>query len=233
MNLAITIATYKKSNGKSPFYLTRALDIIFNQTHQDFKVYIIGDRYEDNDEFNNIISKYPQNKIYSENLPYAKERDEYINTHPYAVWCVGGVNAINHAIDLALNDGYYYICHLDHDDFWEINHLYLINQLISDTSADWICTKSHYCGRILPVMETSERYINFIPKNGALINSSTCINLKTIPIRPRDVFRETGVEYPADADRWIRIAEYIKKYNLKSYMINSITCHHDEEFTGV
>ena len=44
--LAITIATYQRPDGTTPFYLKRALDAVFNQTHKYFKVYVIGDKYE-------------------------------------------------------------------------------------------------------------------------------------------------------------------------------------------
>lgn len=232
MHLAITIPTFKKSNGKSPFFLTRALDSIFNQTYTDFKIYLIGDKYEDDDEFKSIIDKYPKEKLYAENLPYAKERDKYLLDNKYALWCAGGVTAINHAIDLALEDGFKYICQLDHDDHWDKSHLEIINEVIGETNADWLCTKSTYCKSYLPLKETDNKYVEFIPMNGALINSSTCINLITLPIRPRDVFAETGKSDPADADRWVRCAEYIKHNNLKSYMVNKLTCFHEEEFTN-
>ena len=235
MQLAITIATYQKSNGKSPYYLTRTLDSIFNQTYQNFKVYLVGDKYENNYEFLNIVEKYnyPKDKFFYENLPYAPEREKYLNDNRYVVWCVGGVSAINHAIDLALADGFQYICHLDHDDYWDTGHLQIINDVIEETGADWLCTKSTYCRNYLPLAQTDQKYIPFMPVNGGLINSSTCINLVTLPIRPRDVFAETGKADPADADRWIRCAAYIKEHNLKSYFINKLTCFHEEENTGV
>jgi glycosyltransferase involved in cell wall biosynthesis len=52
MKLSIVIATYQRKDGSTPRLLTRALDSIFSQTYQNFKIYLIGDRYENNDEFN-------------------------------------------------------------------------------------------------------------------------------------------------------------------------------------
>jgi hypothetical protein len=56
------------------------------------------------------------------------------------------------------------------------------------------------------------------------------MNFNTIPFKYRDLFDETGVVgLPSDGELWNRCREHILKNNLKSYLINSITCHHDEE----
>ena len=62
MKFAVTIATYQRKDGKTPELLKRALDSVFNQTHQDFRIFIVGDNYEDTNEFNQIVSQYPQDK---------------------------------------------------------------------------------------------------------------------------------------------------------------------------
>jgi hypothetical protein len=56
MKISIVIATYYRQDDKSSEYLRRALDSIFNQTHQDFKIYLIGDRYEKSEEIEEIVS---------------------------------------------------------------------------------------------------------------------------------------------------------------------------------
>jgi glycosyltransferase involved in cell wall biosynthesis len=228
--LGIVIATYQRSDGKTPFFLEKALDSVFSQTYQNFKIYLIGDKYEDNDEFIKIISKYPQDKIYYENLSYAKERDSYINK--LLIWSYGGVNAINTGIDKALLDGYEYICHLDHDDWWTPTHLEEINKCIELTSCDWMCTKSTYMSTVdtLPRVNSDELHLPFHPMVNQLIHSSVCMNFKKIPLKYKDVYQETKkLGLPADADLWERTREYIIKHNLKSYFINKLTCRHDEE----
>jgi glycosyltransferase involved in cell wall biosynthesis len=231
MKLSIIIPTYQREDNSTPFYLKRALDCIFNQTHQDFKVYVIGDKYEDNEEFSKICSGYDQDKIYFENLPVAKERDRY--GKGWALWSYGGVNAINHGIVRSLNDGNNYICHLDHDDEWSPFHLEMINDCINKTNADWICTKSLYMepNNFLPnVYGLENEYITFLPGYAKLIHSSVCMNFKTIPLKYRDIFDETGVVgLPSDGDLWERCATHIKDNNLKSYCINTLTASHKEE----
>lgn len=229
MKLSILIPTYMRKDGSTPKYLTRSLDSVFNQTHQDFKIYLIGDKYENEEEVKNILSKYDSEKIFFKNLDVAKERDSY--TNKWAIWSYGGVNALNVGIDISLSEGNNYICHLDHDDYWENNHLELINKCIEETNSDWICTKSNYVNnRILPLVNGTGLYINYMPKSQSLIHSSVCMNFKTLPFKYRDLFAENGVVgLPADAELWNRCAKHILSHNLKSTLINSVTCNHIEE----
>jgi glycosyltransferase involved in cell wall biosynthesis len=230
VKLGIVIATYQRKDGTTPFFLQKALDSIFSQTYQNFKIFLIGDKYEDNEEFVNIISKYPQDKIYYKNLPYAKERDSY--TDKLTLWSYGGVNAMNFGIEKALEEGYEFICHLDHDDWWLPNHLEEIKQAIELTNSDWVCTKSTYMSLVntLPRVISDELYIPFHPKSSQLIHSSVCMNFKKIPLKYRDIYEETKkLGLPSDADLWERTRMYIIEHNLKSYYINKLTCRHDEE----
>lgn len=230
MKIAVSIATYQRADNKTPFYLKRALDSIFNQTYSNFKIFLIGDRYENSIEIENIISKYPSSKLYFKNLPIAKERDNYSDKK--AIWSYGGVNAINNSIIISRKEGFEYICHLDHDDHWKPNHLEEINNCIIKTGADWMCTKSTHISpdRFLPNFESTSKFVEGYPISSKLIHSSVCMNFKKIPLLYRDIFNKTGeIGLPADADLWERSREFIKKHNLKSYYINEFTCYHDEE----
>jgi glycosyltransferase involved in cell wall biosynthesis len=230
MKLSIVISTYYRKDGSTSHYLTKALDSIFNQTHQDFIIYLIGDRYENEKEINEIVSKYDKTKILFTNLEIAKERDLY--TDKWVIWSYGGVNAVNYGIDQSIKDGNYIICHLDHDDWWYPNHLEEINKCIELTGADWVCTKSTYANpsKFLPNILTTDLYTPFHPRSSSLIHSSVCMNFKTIPLRYRNIFEETQkLGAPADADLWERARGLIIKNNLKSYYINMLTCRHDEE----
>lgn len=227
MDFAITISTYQRADGKTPFYLSRALDSVFNQTYKKFKVFLVGDSYEDENELIKIISKYDRNKIQCLNLSFSPERSKY---EKMDLWCCGGLTAINTAIDEAIKNGYKYICHLDHDDYWKENHLELINKVIEETNADWICTKSEYGeDKIFPEIETKKETTIFLPLPGGIINSSVCYNHQTIPLKYRNVFEEDQMAIPSDSDLWKRMREYIEINNLKSLLINSVTCIHREE----
>jgi hypothetical protein len=230
LKIGIVIPTYQRQDGLSFVYLTNALNSIKNQTFKDYKVFLIGDRYEDNDEFIKIATSIiDSDKIYYENLPFAEERDKYGDNN-LALWRYGGVNATNHGIEISLSQGYDYICHLDHDDTWESNHLSLISNTITKTDASFVFTKSKHKNSIFPNITSDDEIIEILPKNEALIHSSVCMNFKEIPLRYRDIFKETGViGLPADGDLWNRVREWIIKNDLKSYLINKMTCVHEKE----
>lgn len=229
MKLAIVIPTYMRGDGKTPFFLSRALDSVFNQTHDDFKVFLIGDKYEVQEEVEDIVSKYPNNQIYFENLPYAAEREKY--TDKWVLWSYGGVNATNHGIDIALSEGFDFICHLDHDDYWDIAHLNEISKCIETTESDWVCTKSKYVHNLIyPLNSCPNLYCDFVPKSEGLIHSSVCMNFRKIPFKYRDIYKETGQRgLPADADLWYRVALFSTENNIKTTLINKVTCFHIEE----
>lgn len=228
---AIVIATYQRPDGQSPFYVKRVLDSIKNQTYQNYKVFLIGDKYEDDMEFQSFGRNIDDEKIHRENLPNAYEREKYINKK-HVLWTCGGVYANNHGFKLAESEGFTYICTLDHDDWIEPKHLENINNVIQETNADFLCARSnHIGGKVLPFLtkDIPEKYYYFLPGSGGLIKSSVCYNIKSIHLRFRNVFEETGSAYPSDADLWDRIRKFIEENNLKSYCIVEITCNHLEE----
>jgi glycosyltransferase involved in cell wall biosynthesis len=229
----IVIPTYRREDGKTPFYLKRALDSVFNQTYKDFKVFLIGDCYDDLEELKAIISEYPKDQIYFKNLDHAIEREKYKN-NKMVLWTCGGTNASNFGISKLQEEGLKLVCLLDHDDYWEPNHLEVINNVIEKEHPAWVCTKSNIGNlrpgtKYLPEVETDKEYIDFLPLAKHVIKSSTCWNLEDIATRIRNVFEETGQPFPGDADLWERMAWHIPHFGLKSFMINKITCIHDAE----
>ena len=176
-----------------------------------------------------FFNRYPKDKIYYENLPFAKERDKY--TDKWLIWKYGGCFANNYGINKSIENGYEYICHLDHDDEWYPDHLSSLNSAIVKTKSLWLCTKSEYVfNMVLPSIHSNDELIDFYPIPEGLIHSSTCINFKKIPLRHRNIFEETGVSgLPGDADLWLRISNYLKENNLNGILINKITCKHIEE----
>jgi hypothetical protein len=228
--IAIVIATYQRTDNTTPMYLSRALMAIKNQTYQEYKVFLIGDKYENKNEFNTLATSIiSADKIYYENLPTAIERDRYPEGG-MPLWRCGGATARNYGIDMAISHGYDYICHLDHDDYWDINHLDLISNVINhDPTFAFIHTQSTYMNSILPNTEQSNIVVEQLPMPCQLIHSSVCINHKLITLRYRDVFHEIGTANASDADLWKRISQYIIDNNYKSYYIPLLTCYHYEE----
>jgi hypothetical protein len=230
MKIAIVIPTYKKSDGSSKFYLTRALESIKKQSFKDYKVFLIGDKYDDNEELNQISKIIDNEKIIVNNLSYAYERDKYIN-NPDVLWTCGGVNAVNIGISMALNEGFEYIAHLDHDDYWYDNHLYEINNVITNKqNVGFVYTLSKFINdTILPRLENNGEIVYSLPKHSNLVHSSTCINFKKLKARYRNMFEEFSMVYPSDAALWNELNTELKVNNINSFLIKKITCVHDKE----
>ena len=226
----IVISTYRREDGSTPEVLKRALDSVFNQTYRNFKVFLVGDRYEGENEVLELLKNYDSNKISFVNLKEAKERDNHKEKR--AIWSYGGVNAINYGLGVLLNEGYEYICHLDHDDWWSLNHLEEFNKCLNIKTYNWLCTKSTYRNPnvFLPKIDGDTEYIDFQPRSSALIHSSVCMNFKEINLQYRDLYLETGkIGLPADADLWERTREFLESKGQTGVFINKLTCFHEEE----
>ncbi|MCJ7812459.1 hypothetical protein MUP95_03960, partial [bacterium] len=52
--IAIVIATYERPDGKTPYYLKRALNSIALQRYKDYHVFVIGDNYKNKKEFDRL-----------------------------------------------------------------------------------------------------------------------------------------------------------------------------------
>ena len=233
MKLGVCIPTYRRVDGKSPKFLKRALRSIKKQYHQDFKVFLIGDHYEDGDEFTRIATRVlDAGKIYYENLPFAVERSKYSDDRR-KLWCCGGVNATNYGIKKSIEDGLNWVCHLDHDDYWKNDHLEKINSAIEEHEfPDVIFTSSSYGGKknILPLESGNSGGITFkLPSSSNVIHSSTAVNFSKINLRYRDVYEEEGYTYPADADLWDRLSKLQETQAIRSCFVDSLTCIQPQE----
>lgn len=227
MKLGIVITTYQKPDGTTPSLLSRALKSIEDQSHEDYTLVVIGDNYENIKEFESIHQSFNfKGDIIISNLPYAKEREKY-PMGSKELWASGGVNARNEGVNICLDKGLEYICHLDHDDYWHPQHLEIINHTLELTrDAVVVNTCSTYFNSYLPNVKLNNEITPSDIKPGALIHSAVCINHRKIPLRYRDVFEETGKEFAADADMWIRVGKYVKDNNLNTYTVSSLTCYH-------
>ena len=233
MTIAIILPTYKRADGKTFEFLTRALTSIKEQTYQNFKIFLIGDKYEDQSEFEYFATSFfSPEKIKAVNLPYAMERDKYA-PGSLELWSTGGVNANNVGLDLAREEGYEYICHLDHDDYWANDHLEQINFVIeSRDNPAFIHTYSTYLNDVLPRHSVFDNeIIEAIPIPANLIHSSVCMNIKQLGLRYRDMVAIANQAVPADADLWSRVSQEVLIRQLNSYLIRKLTCYHPIEFT--
>lgn len=226
MKFGIVIATYKRPDGRTPALLKRSLSSVLSQLHTDYKVLLIGDKYEDEEELRSVASMVPSEKLYLENLPYAAERERYPQGGA-ALWASGGLNAMNRAIEVGLEMGITHFCHLDHDDMWSPDHLLNFERRLYPTAAHFLVSysTSPVFHSILPLHEEVE----ILPAPRGMIHSATCVDFSFFGERYRDVYQETGEIVPADADMWSRLRDKMQQLNITGQLIKKITCFHDDE----
>lgn len=230
--IAVNIATYRK-NEKSILSLEKTLDSVFAQDYQNFKVFLLGDDYSHVAEIEKLIKKYSSEKLFFKNLLFSRERKYH--SDKTTIWKYGGTNCFNIAIDLAQEEGYDYICHLDHDDIWTTDHLTEIVKAIEITGSDFICTKAkHINGTFLPlIFNYNEKYTKFLPIYNGIIHSSVCMNFNKIPLRYNDLWLNTNINndkiLSGDSDMWERCRKFILKNSLRSFCVNKVTVYHNTE----
>lgn len=230
--IAVNIATYRKDE-KTIINLKNTLDSVFRQTYKNFKVFLFGDDYTHTNEILELLKIYPSDKIHFTNLPFSRERKYH--TDKKTLWKYGGINACNHSIEFAQNEGFDYIAHLDHDDIWTEDHLQEIVKCIEITGSDFVCTMAqHVNGINLPlIMATEDKYIPFMPIYNGIVHSSVCMNFTKIPLRYRDLWLDTGIDndqiLTGDSDMWERCRTHILKNKLRSFCVNKVTVLHNME----
>ena len=229
MTYPIVFPTYQRPDGLSEFYIRRLLDSIYAQSHQDFEVYMIGDKYSDQEQFDQIVKSY-DHRIKAVNLPYANERDKYEDGDK--LWSSGGANAMNTGIEMAKRDGHSFICLQNHDDFYYPTYLEEVNRCIKITGADFVFAKGYFTnGQEFPLysLPSDKDYHEIYPHCTLLLTQTVCMNFVKIPLLFRDVYEETGNVSPSDCDLWERVREYMVSNSLQSVFINKILVNVPEE----
>lgn len=228
---AIVTNTYKRNDGRTPKLLERAMKSVLGQIYSEWKLFLIGDKYEDDQEFKRLSRIIPSDKIKSVNrLNAIVERDIYPMPSE-KLWCAGGGGSTRYGIELALKEGFQYVCKLDHDDWWTETHLSDFNNALKQhPELFFLASRSYYknMNNILPDTEQASG-IGYYPVPQRIINSSTCVKYSDTNIRSRDVYKEDGIAVPSDMDLWRRLSNFMKTNNKQGYLNNKITCHHLEE----
>lgn len=214
--IGVVIPTFRKLDGSTYAHLKRTLESVRDQTYQNYKVYLIGDDYTDNDELMELSRIINPDKIYVENLPVAVERIKYERS---ALWYCGGVNATNIGIKYALSEGVKYICMLNHDDIFYPVHLETVAQCIENTNTNFIATKC----LTYPPIETDKLYNDYRPQGGRLYIVSVCMNFAYYQIFMRNTI-ELGLPNPGDYDLWLQVNAYMSERNEYGIFINKQTC---------
>jgi predicted O-methyltransferase YrrM len=225
---AIVIPTYKRKNGTTVQNIKNIVEFLSKQTYQNYHVFLVGDNYEDEEEFKYLTSLFPENKIYSHNNSTSYRKDYFSN--PVNKWCIGGVMALKHGVEKAKKYGYKYYLHLDDDDSWTHDKLSVHRQVLEQfPEADFVFHGSGYCGGVLPRehREYPLAYNNLRPRECNIVHSSNCLSLSE---RSYKVFMSFTNNITEIAEK-IKNKE-IPEYNLEAFDAafivhlnsNSLTC---------
>ncbi len=156
ITFGISINTYYKKNGETFAHLSKTIESVLNQTYQNWIIFLVGDKYENQEEFEKICQMIPENKRVCLNLENAVERDLYLNKatnsqgnlilpDAHHFWHVAGSNACNVALDLMEKKNVYYWMNLNHDDIFLPYHLYhLYKAYKTFPEVGFVFTCSHY-----------------------------------------------------------------------------------------
>ena len=224
IKFGIITPTYQKLDGTTHDELKRALESVKEQTYENYKVYLIGDDYEDNEELIKLSKIIDPEKIYVENLPEAVERKKYKGRQ---LWVCAGTNASNIAIEYALKDECDFICFLDHDDYYKCNHLKVLFETIKKFNTHFVTTK---CGTY-PKIDNPKTYNLYRPLHSRIFKISTCIDLNHYDFRFRNMVEDEKNTFPGDADLWVRVNKEMTKNDEFGYFVNIETCVHKNEGT--
>jgi hypothetical protein len=205
IQFAIVIATYQRKDGSTPGKLRRALQSIREQVYDNFLVYLVGDCYDDNDEFRSYASLLPEGKIQLINLPEPGERGFITQTE--RLWHVAGAAAMNTGLNLARKANVPYYVHLDDDDCWSSDHLLLLAYIYHKfPRCSFVYTQSTYINFLFPgTVHVEMVENNLLPCPGQLTHSAASFRCDRIPF---DYFttRDGNLAIqPADAQMWNRI----------------------------
>jgi len=228
--LGIVISTYQRPDGKTPELLKKTLNAINNQTYTNWKLYLIGDNYKNQQEFEELANIIPKDKILYLNLPTAVERNRYPEGG-WKLWYSGGNHAANIGIEFSVNEGNHWVCHCDHDELWYNNHLEEIAKGIEKTNALFLYTRGKYLSNdILPRnINSSELYINRRALPNDTIKSSCCINYFIIQLRRRDPNYFYNQHDAADAAFLKRVNNILNTMDKPSILINKVTMENTQE----
>jgi hypothetical protein len=163
--------TYLRKNGTTKQLLTRALKNLEAQTYKNFKLFLIGDHYDNNDEFEELCKSY-KNDIFYKNNEQHYRCYKFSNKSTY--WTIGGALALKTGIEKAIEEKFDYYLHLDDDDEWRDIHIEVVVEHIKKfPSASFILTKAKYANIFLPrTPEINTFYNNYIPRGEDSVHAS-------------------------------------------------------------
>ena len=190
--VCVIIPTYFRKDGSTKNLLSRALKNLEAQTYKNFKVFVIGDHYDDNEEFEEICKTYKNNIFYKNNEEHYRCYD-FPNKQTY--WAIGGALALKTGIEKAIEEKFNFYFHLDDDDEWRDIHIQLVVDHIKKFPfSQFILTRAKYTNIFLPqTKQTKIFYNNYIPIGCDSVHASHIYSLPLLGNVVLDIINQNHI----------------------------------------
>jgi hypothetical protein len=236
--ICVIMPTYLRKNGSTKYLLSKALRNLEAQTYKNFKLFLIGDHYDNNEEFEELCKSYKNDIFYKNNEQHYRCYN-FSNKHTY--WTIGGALALKTGIEKAIEENFNYYLHLDDDDEWRDIHIEVVVEHIKKFPlSSFILTKAKYGNTFLPrTIEKNTFYNNYIPRGEDSVHASHVYTLPLLGNVVLDVInknhilatkisnKESGFEgitiHPTDATILDNINSMVVTNKIKSLYIPIIT----------
>jgi predicted O-methyltransferase YrrM/acetyltransferase-like isoleucine patch superfamily enzyme len=222
ITFAIVMSTYQRSNGKTKELISKTLESLNAQEYTGWKLFLIGDNYENAHEFKQFSKLIDPSKITYLNYPFANERETIQDKS--MLWRLGGARAVNLGLKAVRQEGFIYHCHLDDDEIWKPDHLQTLYQAYTSfPEASFVYTRCWYEGRDFPSEQVALGYNNLLPRSSKLVHSTASWRLDKIPLFYTEPINGQAYNYAADAMMWELIRVYCEQKGLKTVFVPKTT----------
>lgn len=230
MHFGIRIVTYRRPDGSTKKNLLRTIDSVLAQSHTDWKVYLMGDRYDPASEFDEYASCFPKDKLFMLNNSGAVERDKYSGVD---LWKTGGNGSMNKLMDIMAADGVEACACLDDDDIWYDDHLASLDLAYTKfPGVAFVYTAGYHTqSGFMPNVNAQFDLNNCPPVECQTLHSAASWNLRKIPLRYVDTV-ELGIDLNNDGQMWVMMREYMRSNGLDYVFVPRVTVWHDEHKPG-
>ena len=190
--ICVIMPTYFRKNGSTKHLLSRALINLEAQTYKNFKLFLIGDHYDNNEEFEELCKSYKNDIFYKNNEQHYRCYN-FSNKSTY--WAIGGVLALKTGIEKAIEEKFNYYLHLDDDDEWIDIHIEVVVEHIKKFPlSSFILTKAKYENTFLPrTIEKNIFYNNYIPRGEDSVHASHVYKLPLLGNVVLDVINKNHI----------------------------------------
>jgi len=216
---AVVMATYHRKDNSSARHLHNVACMLNAQTHRHWHLFVVGDKYEPEEEMRAALSSIDPCRAHIFNLEQPGERGILNNTRH--LWLTGGTKANNFALNRtewfftdsqALAGDRVVIACLDDDDLWDVNHLEtLAARYRLYPSAQFVYTRFRLCQQLNGFPDAFlDGLNNQLPRPGLMIRASASWKLKEFwGWRGQSIHEMRQPPGPGDARLWARMAEHL------------------------